>query len=74
MIDIHGNEVTDYNDRVIGLPLAELRKMRWSIGISASAIKAPAILGAIRGKYINALVIEETSAREVLRLADMVAV
>jgi deoxyribonucleoside regulator len=72
MIDIHGNEVTNYNKRVIGLPLPELRKMKWSVGISASALKASAILGAIRGKYVNALVIEETSAREILRLADMV--
>ena len=72
MIDINGNEVTEYNGRVVGLPLPELQKVKWSIGISASSLKVPAILGAIRGRYVNALVIEETSAREILRIADSV--
>ena len=74
MINIQGMEVSDYNERVIGLPLEHLTTMTWSVGISASPLKASAILGAIRGNYVNALVIEETSAKEVLRLAEMIPV
>jgi len=69
MIDINGWEVSDYSKRVIGIPLEAMRNASWSIGISASVEKAPAILGALRGKYFNCVIIEEASAREVLRLA-----
>ncbi len=69
MIDINGREVSDYSKRVIGIPLDDMRNALWSIGISASPEKAPAILGALRGKYFNAVVIDEESAREVLKLA-----
>lgn len=68
MIDINGQEVGNYADRVIAIPLETMRHAMWSIGISASAKKVPAILGALRGNYFNAVVLEETSAREVLRL------
>ena len=70
MIDINGQEVSGYSNRVIGIPLENMRKALWSIGISASVEKAPAILGALRGQYFNCIVIEEASAREVLRLAS----
>ncbi len=70
MIDINGQEVSGYSNRVIGIPLENMRKALWSIGISASVEKAPAILGALRGQYFNCIVIEEESAREVLRLAS----
>ena len=69
MIDIHGREVGDCSDRVIGIPLERMRNALWSIGVSASPDKAPAVLGALRGGYVNAVVIEEESAREVLKMA-----
>lgn len=69
MIDIDGREVSDYSRRVIGMPLSGMRRALWSIGISASIEKAPAILGALRGRYFNAVVVEEASAREILKLA-----
>ena len=74
MIDIEGREVSDYSKRVIGIPLDNMRNARWSIGISASPEKAPAILGALRGRYFNAVVIDEESAREVLRLDAAAAI
>jgi deoxyribonucleoside regulator len=70
-IDIWGNQVgKDFSDRVVAAPLEYLRKTEWSIGCSGSALKAPAVLGAIRGKYYNALVIDEASAREILLLLE----
>ncbi len=69
MIDIEGREVGDYSERVISVPLKAMRQAMWSIGMSANAHKVPALLGALRGKYVNAVVMEETSAREVLRRA-----
>jgi deoxyribonucleoside regulator len=70
-IDVNGNEIdSEFSDRVVASPLESLRNAEWSIGCSGSPLKAPAVLGAIRGKYYNALVIDEASAREVLRLAE----
>lgn len=66
MIDINGNEIQSFNDRVVGVPLHHLRKAKWTIGVCDDEIKASALLGAIRGKYINTLVVDEQSAREVL--------
>ena len=74
MIDIDGREVGRLSKRVIGIPLDDMRNARWSIAISASPEKAPAILGALRGRYFNAVVIDEESAREVLELAAAAAV
>ena len=71
MIDINGREVGDCSRRVIGIPLERMRNALWSIGISASPDKAPAIFGALRGGYLNAVVIEEESAREVLKMAGV---
>ena len=53
---------------VIGAPLAALCNARWSVGISAAAFKAQAVLGAIRGGYINVLVADQDLARALLRL------
>ena len=70
MIDIDGNEFPEYSDRVIAIPLETLTTRPWSICMAASARKAPAILGAIRGGYVNALVVDEDAARRLLELTD----
>ena len=70
MIDIDGNEVGPFNDRVIGVPLKHLRDAEWSIGVSATRIKASAVIGAIRGKYINTLVIDELAAKEIVAMSS----
>jgi len=71
MIDIEGNEIPSYNRRVVAIPFRYLQQAAWSIGISASAMKAATVLGAIRGGYINTLVMDEAGAVELLRLADL---
>ena len=56
-------------DRVVGIELNDLRQLPWVVGAAVGTEKAPAILGALCGGYINVLVTDETTARAVLRLA-----
>ena len=67
--DAQGREVQMNGRYVIGAPLSALCNAHWSIGISAAAFKAQAVLGAIRGGYINVLVADQELARALLRLA-----
>ena len=54
-IDVRGNLCpVALNDRIVGLDPAELKKIPVVVGVAAGAPKAEAILGAVRGKYINA--------------------
>jgi len=70
-IDVQGNlcSVT-LNDRVVGLNPEELKKIPVVVGVAAGAPKAEAILGAIRGKYINALVTDEAAGLGILSLLE----
>ncbi|MFO1291780.1 MAG: sugar-binding domain-containing protein [Rubrivivax sp.] len=70
MVDAHGGEVGGFDSRVIAVPIAAIRRARISIGITASAAKVPAILAALRARVFNTLVVDEPSARQVLKLAD----
>jgi DNA-binding transcriptional regulator LsrR (DeoR family) len=40
------------------------------IGVAAGAAKAPTILAALRGGLVNALIVDDSAASEVLRLAE----
>ena len=65
--DAEGHPVTtEFHDRIIAVELARLRTLRWSIGMAASREKVPAILGALRGRYINVLITDEETARILL--------
>jgi DNA-binding transcriptional regulator LsrR (DeoR family) len=55
-----------FNDRVIGLTLNDLRNIPLSIGIAATQHKVRPIQGALRGGYLKALITEEMTARGVL--------
>jgi len=67
--DINGNEVdSDFNQKIIGISLQELKKVKTVIGISGGKRKAAAVLGALRGNYINVLVTDRSCAKEVLML------
>lgn len=71
MIDIHGREIDHrFNRRVVSAPLSLLQQAGWSIGVAVARQKAPAVLGAIRGGYFNTLILDESVAQEVLRLAE----
>jgi DNA-binding transcriptional regulator LsrR (DeoR family) len=59
---------TPLNQRVISMRLEELRRVDRSIGVAGGARKFSAILGAIRGGWVNVLVTDHLTAR---RLAEL---
>jgi DNA-binding transcriptional regulator LsrR (DeoR family) len=56
--------------RVIGTELRSLRKIPRVVGVARGVEKAPGILGAMRGRFVNVLITDEPAAAEVLRLAS----
>lgn len=56
----------EYDCRVVGLALDEIKKIPLCIGLAADAVKAIGILGALRGEFIKILVTDETAASAVL--------
>lgn len=55
--------------RLVGVGLQDLRKSSCKIvGIAAGKIKAPAILGALRGGFVDILITDSTAAEEILAL------
>lgn len=56
--------------RIVGISLADLRRAALSIGCVAGTDKAPAIVGALMGRYLNALVTDEHTAHGVLELIE----
>ncbi len=69
--DLRGNVVPFSGDeRRIAFPLEVLQKVPLVIGVVGGWEKADAVLGALRGKFVNALVIDSLTAREVLNRAQ----
>jgi DNA-binding transcriptional regulator LsrR (DeoR family) len=65
--DSHGEPIrSDLDDRVIGMTLQQLRKVRRTIGIAGGRRKHEAILGAVRGRWINVLVTDRVTAERLL--------
>ncbi len=58
----------EYNQRVIGITLAELKQIPTVIAVAIGPAKAKAILGGLRTGAIDVLCIDEEAAAEVLRL------
>ncbi|WP_239253806.1 sugar-binding transcriptional regulator [Listeria ilorinensis] len=58
----------DLYDRTISIGLEKLRNVPHAVGIAQSKKKARAIVGLLTGKYINTLVTDEETAREIWRL------
>ncbi|MFZ4816616.1 MAG: sugar-binding transcriptional regulator [Phototrophicaceae bacterium] len=55
--------------RTIGVSLEQLRNIRTVIGVAGGREKAPAIAGALRGRYLGCLVTDDQAATEVLNIA-----
>jgi DNA-binding transcriptional regulator LsrR (DeoR family) len=51
---------------VIGVSLEQLRALDHVVAVAAGADKAAAILGALRGGYLNVLVTDTTAAQAIL--------
>lgn len=65
--DVHGTILDIYiTARVVGVSDADLMKIPFRLGVAGGAIKAPAILGALRSGLLSALVTDDLAARKVL--------
>jgi DNA-binding transcriptional regulator LsrR (DeoR family) len=53
-------------ERVIGLNLQDLKKIKIVIGIAGGSRKMAAISGALKGELINVLITDERTAKAVL--------
>jgi deoxyribonucleoside regulator len=57
-----------FNQRVIGLSLADLKKIPMTVAVAGGIEKARAILGALKTGAINVLCTDDKAAREILKL------
>jgi DNA-binding transcriptional regulator LsrR (DeoR family) len=58
------------NERVIGMGLEQLREIKRCVGVAGGKRKVAAIRGAMRGKYINVLITDVHTAKELIDTAD----
>jgi hypothetical protein len=56
----------DFNDRVAGISLAALKKIPRRVGVAGGRHKKDAVLGAIRGGFINVLITDIDCAENLL--------
>jgi deoxyribonucleoside regulator len=71
LFDIYGQVLdVDVNRRSIGIGIKTLTTIDLVIAVAGSAGKAEAILGALRGRYLNVLVTDDAAARQVLALVE----
>ncbi|MGF1503577.1 MAG: sugar-binding transcriptional regulator [Anaerolineae bacterium] len=56
----------EFHKRTIGLPLADLPSVGYVMGVGAGREQVPAILGALRGGYLDCLVTDDIAAKEIL--------
>lgn len=71
--DINGQLLDiDLNKRVIGIGLETLRSIDTVIAIAGGEEKAKAILGAIRGKYLDILITDDQAAQKILEIDAVV--
>jgi DNA-binding transcriptional regulator LsrR (DeoR family) len=56
--------------RVVGLPIDQLKRINRRVGIAGGSAKVEAILGALRGKYINVLITDHLTAQELVNHKD----
>ena len=67
--DVDGNPVDrDLNARTIGISLDAMKTKERSIGVATGREKAAAILGALRGRFINILLTDEDAANLILEM------
>lgn len=65
--DIEGRPVSSpLDERVIGIALDELKKVKRIVGVAGGERKTDAILGAMRGRFIDVLVTDRFSAERLI--------
>jgi DNA-binding transcriptional regulator LsrR (DeoR family) len=66
--DAEGNPVaSEFDSRIIGLTLAELRQIYRVVGIGGGQAKLAAIRAALQGRLINVLVTDHVTAQQLLK-------
>jgi DNA-binding transcriptional regulator LsrR (DeoR family) len=60
----------EYDNRAVGLTLAEIQRIPLIIGIAATAAKALPLYGVLRGRYLHTLITDEAAAEGVLKLFE----
>jgi DNA-binding transcriptional regulator LsrR (DeoR family) len=66
--DANGREVRGaLEGRVIGIDLESLRRVQRSVAICGGKKKFPAILGALRGKWVNTLITDQYTAQRLVK-------
>lgn len=69
--DVDGRLVdSEMNGRVVGIPLDVFTRVPRRVAVAGGRRKAAAILGAVRGKWVNVLVTDYSTAEAVLKLAS----
>lgn len=69
--DAHGEPVkSPLTERVIGIELPFLRRASRVVGVAGGRRKVPAILAALRGRWINALITDRRAAEALLALDE----
>ena len=69
--NIRGEQVsTEYDDRMVGLDLDEISRCPNVICGAVGRKKALALIGAMNGRRIMTLIVDEECAEEILRLSD----
>lgn len=66
--DIHGDMTpfAEFNRRVAGISMETLKKIPHRVGIAAGPQKAKAVLGAVRGGYVNTLILDIDCAQTLM--------
>lgn len=67
-LDANGSAVDYPHHQVVGIDLQTLRSIPTVIGVAGGIVKAPAILAALRGGYLDVLVIDAATATQVVTL------
>jgi DNA-binding transcriptional regulator LsrR (DeoR family) len=69
LYDVHGRALDiEFNRRVIGISPQALSRIETVVGVAGGAVKTEAILGALRGGFVNVLITDEKAAEAVLEL------
>lgn len=60
-----------FNKLVAGMPIEKLKKIRRRIGVATGSIKAVSVVGAIRGGFVNILIIDSECAKSLLGYKEL---
>jgi deoxyribonucleoside regulator len=59
---------TDFEDRIVGVRIQEITKAQYSILMAAGSHKVNAIIGVLRGGFVNTLITDSSTAEAVIQM------